>query len=197
MTILRIDSSPRQGASNSRALTDHLVRRLGDTSVIHRDLGAEPFAPLHGDDLVALHGSSDQGSDALPHHQGVSRVLIDELLAADTLVIGIAMHNFSVPAQLKRWVDYIARAGETFRYTASGPQGLADIDTAWLVVASGGAAIGGKMDFASGYMKHICHFIGVRNVHIVDAGGSKGTPEEVIAKAQRQIDSLLPQTQVA
>ena len=197
MNILKIDSSPRTESSNSRTLTSALVAALGDAEVKTRDLANNPLPLLSAEELVALHGSQPIDSDSFRRHQQLSDQLIAELKWADTLVIGIAMHNFSVPAALKQWIDYICRADHTFHYTADGPAGLTPIRQAYLVVATGGTPIGSSVDFASGYVKWICQFIGVRDIHIIDASGSKGTPEEVIANGNGQIDALVSQTAVA
>lgn len=191
MNVLKINTSPRCDTSNSRILSHHLVNSLEADSLVVRDLAKSPLPAISAEDLVALHGGTDNGSASLRHHWEISDRLIAELKAADTLVVGVPVHNFSVPVVLKQWVDYICRAGETFRYTAAGPEGLSGIDTAWLVVAAGGVDISGAIDFASGYMAHICKFIGVKTVHIIDASGSKRTPEEVIAKGKAQINALL------
>lgn len=194
MNILHIDSSPRGDSSNSRRLTSYLANALDGNSLVYRDLAANSFPPLAAEDLVALHGSLQQDRDSLRAHLAISQQLITELKNADTLIIGIAIHNFSVPAVLKQWIDYICRAGVTFRYGENGPEGLCNIRRAYLVVASGGTPIGSNIDFASDYVAHICRFIGVDDVHIIDASGSKRTPEQVLAKGREQIDALLATT---
>lgn len=191
MNILKIDTSPRREQSNSRVLADYLVRQLDGNRLILRDLSANPLPPMSAEDLIALHGSRDNGSSSLARHAAISDELIAELKAADTLVIGMPVHNFSVPLVLKQWIDYICRAGHTFRYGANGPEGLSNIQRAYLVVSAGGMEIGSAVDFASRYMAHICRFIGVREIHIIDASGSKGTPEAIIALGKAQIDQLL------
>ncbi|GIX31424.1 MAG: FMN-dependent NADH-azoreductase 2 [Porticoccaceae bacterium] len=191
MHLLHLDSSPRGEESISRRLTRYLRERLAPSRVTYRDLAAEPFPPLAAADLVAVHDSTGVGTEALPQHLALSRSLIDELLSADVLVVGVAMHNFSVPAVLKQWIDYVTRAGYTFRYTDQGPVGLVEIQCAWLVVATGGTPVGGPWDFASGYLNHLFRFIGVRDVRVIDASGSKREPERVLAKARAQIDRLL------
>jgi len=193
MNILHIDSSPRTDDSVSRTLSAYLANQLAETVYNYRDLANEPFQALRSEDLVALHGSAGTGTKALASHVALSDTLIDELLEADTLIIGAPMHNFSVPATLKRWIDYVARAGKTFRYTETGPEGLAGIETAYIVVATGGAPVGGDMDFASNYLVHICKFLGVKTVHVIDAGGSNREREQSLSKARKQIDAILEQ----
>jgi FMN-dependent NADH-azoreductase len=190
MTVLRIDSSARLEGANSRIISDYLVQRLGHP-VIERDLVRNPLPPMSPEDLVGVHGSKDDDRPSLQRHLAISNELIEELQQADTLVIGVPMYNFSVPAYLKQWIDYVCRAGVSFRYTEDGPQGLTGVERAFIVTASGGTPIGSEMDFASRYLEQICRFLGVAKVHHIDAGGSKRTPQGVIDSARQQIDSLL------
>jgi len=117
--------------------------------------------------------------------------LIQELKDADTLVLGAPMYNFGIPASLKQWIDAICRAGVSFKYTDKGPIGLLNIKRAFIITATGGTPAGSKMDFASGYLAHICDFIGVEEVLHIDASGSKGSPEQIIESGKQQIDALL------
>lgn len=192
MTVLRIDSSARTEGANSRTITDYLVQQLGQP-VIERDLVKNPLPLMSPQDLVGVHGSHDDDRASLQQHLAISNDLIAELQKADTLVEGVAMYNFGVPAYLKQWIDYVCRAGVSFRYTENGPQGLTGVKRAFIVTASGGTPIGGDWDFASRYLEHICRFLGVEEVVHIDASGSKGTPEVVIAAARAQIDTLLAQ----
>lgn len=194
-TLLRIDTSARLEGSNSRIICDYLVDKLGQ-AVIERDLVKNPLPAISPQDLMAVHGSHDGTRLSLQRHLAISNELIAELQQADTLVLGVAMYNFSVPAYLKQWVDYVCRAGVSFRYTENGPQGLTAVKRAFIVTASGGTEVGGEMDFASRYLEHICRFLGVAEVVHIDASGSKGSPEVVIAKARQTIDSLLAQHDV-
>ncbi len=195
MSILRIDSSARMEGGNSRIITDFLVQQLGQP-VVERDLVKNPLPPMSPQDLVGVHGSHEDGRASLQRHLAISNELIAELQQADTLVLGVAMYNFSVPAYLKQWIDYVCRAGVSFRYTENGPEGLTGVERAFIVTASGGTPVGGDWDFASRYVEHICRFLGVRDVVHIDASGSKGAPEVVIEAARRQIDALLAQGEV-
>jgi FMN-dependent NADH-azoreductase len=195
MTVLRIDSSARLENSNSRIITDYLVQQLGQP-VIERDLVKNPLPPMSPQDLVGVHGSHNDDRASLHQHLAMSDELIAELQQADTLVLGVAMYNFGVPFYLKQWIDYVCRAGVSFRYTEHGPQGLTGVENAYIVTASGGTPIGSDMDFASRYLEHICRFLGVENVVHIDASGSKGSPEVVIAAARRQIDAVLAQREM-
>ncbi|MAT52070.1 MAG: ACP phosphodiesterase [Porticoccaceae bacterium] len=191
MHTLLIQTSPREQDSISRRLADYLTEQLSCSTLTLRDLAEDSLPTPVRQDLLALHSGSGDGSPALAGLRQLEDRLIGELMVADTLVMGIAMHNFSVPVVLKQWVDYVCRAGKTFRYSEDGPRGLTGISDAFLVTATGGAPVGGTMDFATGYMAHIAHFLGVRQVHVIDAGGSKGTPEATLARGRLQIDRLL------
>lgn len=145
---------------------------------------------------MGVHGSLQDDRASLRHHLALSNELVAELKQADTLVLGVAMYNFSVPAYLKQWIDYVCRAGVSFRYTENGPEGLIGVQRAFIVTASGGTPIGGDWDFASCYLEHICRFLGVNEVFQIDVSGSKGAPEQVLAAARRQIDELLAQREL-
>ena len=200
MTVLKIDSSARQEGSNSRIISNYLVQQLvlqEGQPVIERDLVKHPLPPMSPQDLMGVHGSQDDKRPSLQRHLAISNELIAELQQADTLVLSVAMYNFSVPAYLKQWIDYICRAGVSFRYTENGPEGLTGVKRAFIVTASGGTPIGSDMDFASRYVEHICRFLGVAEVFHIDASGSKGSPETVIEAARQKIDALLIQRERA
>ena len=192
MSILRIDSSARLESANSRIIGDYLVQQLGQP-VIERDLVKNPLPPMSPQDLVGVHGPHEDDRASLRQHLAISKELIDELKQADTLVLCVAMYNFSVPAYLKQWIDYICRAGVSFRYTKNGPEGLTGVKRAFIVTASGGTPIGGDWDFASRYLDHVCRFLGIDEVVHFDASGSKGSPDVVIAAARQQVDTWLVQ----
>ena len=122
-----------------------------------------------------------------------SDALVAELRAADVLIIGVPIYNFGIPAALKAWVDMVARARLTFRYTENGPVGLLKGKRVYLVVASGGTAVGSEIDFATGYLRHMLGFLGIDDVHIVAADRlmARGE-EEAVRNARAQIDRLIP-----
>ncbi len=190
MTVLHIDSSARLSNSNTRIIGQYLVDTLGEP-VISRDLAQQPLPPISAQDLVAVHGSSDNQRASLQAQLTLSEQLIDELKSADTLVLAAPMYNFGIPASLKQWIDAICRAGVSFKYTEQGPVGLLGIQRAFIITATGGTPLGSEMDFASRYLEHICHFLGISEVFHIDASGSKGTPEQVIAQGKQQVDALI------
>jgi FMN-dependent NADH-azoreductase len=190
MSILHINSSARLEGSNSRIIGQYLVDKL-DQPVISRDLVQQPLPPISSEDLMGVHGSSTSERESLQAQLALSNALIDELRRSDTLVLATPIYNFGIPASLKQWVDAICRAGVSFKYTDQGPVGLLGVKRAIVVTASGGTPIGGDMDFASGYLEHICKFIGINEVYHITASGSKGKPEQLIASGKQQVDGLV------
>jgi FMN-dependent NADH-azoreductase len=190
MTVLHINSSARLHHSNTRIIGQYLVAALGEP-VVSRDLAQQALPPISAEDLIAVHGSSDSQRASLQAQLALSEQLIDELKDAETLVLGAPMYNFGIPASLKQWIDAICRAGVSFKYTEQGPVGLLDVRRAFIITATGGTAIGSEMDFASRYLEHICRFLGITEVFHIDASGSKGTPEQVIAQGKQQVDAVI------
>ena len=190
MTILHINSSARLDHSNTRIIGQYLVDSLAEP-VLSRDLAQQPLAAISAEDLIAVHGSLNSQRASLQTQLALSQQLIDELKNADTLVIGAPMYNFGIAASLKQWIDSICRAGVSFKYTEQGPVGLLGVKRAFIITATGGTPIGSEMDFSSRYLEHICRFIGITEVFHIDASGSKGTPEQVIAQGQQQVDTLI------
>jgi FMN-dependent NADH-azoreductase len=190
MTVLHINSSARLSHSNTRIIGQYLVDTIGEP-VISRDLAQQPLPPISAQDLVAVHGSSDSQRASLQAQLSLSAQLIDELKSADTLVLAAPMYNFGIPASLKQWIDAICRAGVSFKYTEQGPVGLLGIKRAFIITATGGTPLGSEMDFSSRYLEHICRFLGISEVFHIDASGSKGTPEQVIAQSKQQVDVLM------
>ena len=181
--ILRIDASARHTGSTTRTLADRLVERLLGQSygakVIHRDLAATPPALLDESWVFANFTDDAERSAEQKAALETSDALIAELEAADTIVIGVPVYNFGVPAALKAWIDLIARARRTFRYTEAGPEGLLTGKKAYLVVASGGVPGGSAYGFAPGYMRHVLGFVGITDVTVIDAGAQMMDGEAV------------------
>jgi FMN-dependent NADH-azoreductase len=190
MSILHINSSARLNNSNTRIIGQYLVDALGEP-VVSRDLARQPLPSIRAEDLIAVHGSSDSQRASLQSQLALSEQLIDELRSAETLVLGAPMYNFGIPASLKQWIDAVCRAGVSFKYTEQGPVGLLGVKRAFIITATGGTPIGSEMDFASRYLEHICRFIGITGVFHIDASGSKGSPEQVIAHGKQQVDALV------
>ncbi|MEM7499017.1 MAG: NAD(P)H-dependent oxidoreductase, partial [Pseudomonadota bacterium] len=120
----------------------------------------------------------------------LSETLIGEIEAADTLVIGVPIYNFGVPAAFKAWIDLIARARRTFRYTENGPVGLLEGKRAILVVASGGTEVDGGIDFATPWLRHVLGFIGIHDVEVIKADRQMLRGEDARLEAEAAIERL-------
>jgi FMN-dependent NADH-azoreductase len=162
VTTLHIDSSINGSQSASRALTRSIVERLRPDSIVYRDLAADPLPHLT---LDAFADSS----------------VLDEFLAADTIVIGAPMYNFTLPTQLKAWLDRILVAGKTFRYTEAGPEGLAAGRRVIVAVARGGVYDQGSpaasLEHLESYLRGTFNFIGIEP-EFVAADGLNFGPEQ-------------------
>lgn len=188
-TVLHIDSSARLTGSVSRDLTAQVVERLGAKEIIRRDL-ATPLPLLDEAWIGANFTPADQRSDDQKSLLALSDELIAELQAADTIVIGAPVYNFSVPSTLKAWIDLVARAGVTFRYSEAGPEGLLKGKRAIVVVTSGGTPAGSDYDYASRYLSQILGFIGITDVELVAADQQAIDAEGSINKAKSAIAAL-------
>lgn len=197
MKLLRIDSSATIEGSVTRDLTDRVVATLAPDAVTIRDLAATPLPQITADWITARTVAEDGRSDAQRAELAVSDNLIGELIEADTLVIGLPVYNFSVPAALKAWIDLVARVGVTFRYTPDGPEGLLKGKRAIIAMASGGTAAGSEIDFASGYLQHFLGFIGITDVTLIAADALAKDPDGTLARAHAAIDSLESMHQAA
>ena len=153
MTTLHIDSSISGDASVSRTLTRSIVDSFGG-EVLYRDLAAEPLAHL-----------TERGQDP---------ELLDEFLDADTVVIGAPMYNFTVPSQLKAWIDRIVVGGKTFSYGAKGPEGLAGGKRVIIALARGGIYSEGSpmtaLEHVETYLRGVFNFIGIEPEFVVAEG---------------------------
>ena len=180
-TLLRIDSSPLgSDASFSRQLTTEFVQQWQrvhvDGKVVTRDLVTTKLQPLSAEWIGAAY--SPEGSLSLPQQEvlALSNQLIAELESADEYVIGVAMHNFSIPAVLKLWIDQVVRAGKTFSYANGTPAGLLRSKKATIFIASGGVYDQGTpmavMNFVEPYLRSLFGFIGVTDVNFINASGT-------------------------
>lgn len=189
-TILHLDASPRLSDSVTRDLTSKIVSRWPKAQVIRRDLAKTPVPQLTDAWIAANFTPADQRSPEQAAELALSDALINEVTQADTLVIGLPVYNFAPPAALKAWIDHVARAGVTFRYTENGPEGLIHGKRVILAMASGGTGAGSEIDFASTYMRHILGFVGMTDVTLVAADQMALDAETSLAKASGQIEEL-------
>lgn len=172
MKLLHVDSSILGAGSVSRTLTADLVRtqqRLHpDLEVVYRDVSAEPFQHLSGAHLAAAQGATPAAGVDLE----ASRTALEEFLSADVVVIGAPMYNFSIPSQLKAWIDRLAVAGKTFRYTEKGPEGLAGGKKVFVVSSRGGAYADTPiafLDHQESYLRAVFGFLGITDITFIRA----------------------------
>ncbi len=166
--VLRIDASARHEGSVSRRIADHVVAGLGSSARISvRDLAVDPAPFVNADWVGATFTPLAARSSAQHEVLSGSDQLVEELEAADIVVIATPIYNFGVPAALKAWFDQVARAGRTFRYTEAGPEGLLKGKRAVIAIASGGTPIGSEIDFATPWLRHMLGFLGITDVDIV------------------------------
>ena len=188
MKIVHIDSSALGSYSVSRQLTADIVAELKhgtpDATVNYRDLAAQPlthWSPVaDANDPAAVAGNE----------------MLEEFLAADVVVIGAPMYNFGIPSQLKAWIDRVAVAGKTFRYTAEGPQGLAGGKKLVVAATYGGQhpADSGR-NFVEPYLRQVFGFLGIDDIEFISSEGLNISPDlraQALETAQERIDTALP-----
>jgi len=192
--ILHVSASIRGDESVSRKLGNRLVEKLATASqatIVTRDLAANDLPLIDADRFAANltpHEERDDNQHALA---GIADTLIDELQAADTLVLSLPVYNFTMPSTLKAWADLVARAGTTFRYTKQGPEGLLTGKQVYVVIASGGTPVGSEIDFLTPWLRHFLAFLGMTDVEMVAADGIMGVDgEEKIEAAAQAIEAL-------
>ncbi|SOD91063.1 FMN-dependent NADH-azoreductase [Caenispirillum bisanense] len=207
MTLLHLDSSPLAGASASRRLTAAIVAAAQEANpalaVVYRDLAAAPPAHLGGDALAPRGLPADQLTEAQKAEAAVTEELIAEFLAADVVVVGAPMYNFSIPSQLKAWIDRVAAAGRTFKYTETGPVGLSGGKTVIVASTRGGLYSEGPasaMDHQESYLKTVFAFLGITDVRFVRAerlslGGDQRA--QAMDAALAGIQAVLPVAEAA
>jgi FMN-dependent NADH-azoreductase len=189
MKLLHLDSSILGQHSASRELGAAIVARwrrdVRDLEIAYRDLSANPLPHLSGASLAQA--DADETATAA--------AVMDDFLAADVIVVGAPMYNFGIPSQLKAWIDRIAVAGKTFRYTAEGPQGLAGGKKVIVAATYGGMhpAESGR-NFVEPYLRQVFGFLGIDDIEFVSAEGLAVSPENRVislAAARAHIDEQL------
>ena len=197
LRVLRVDASARgdgpAGPSVTRALGDSLIARLQEDAAVEvtaRDVSVG--LPVVDEAWVAAN-FTDAGQRSAEQRAALARsdALVAELQAADIVVIGVPIYNFGIPASLKAWVDLIARARLTFRYTESGVEGLLRGKRACLVAASGGTPIGSEIDFATGYLRHVLGFLGITEVEVLGAERLNARGEAAVAQARERLEAVV------
>jgi FMN-dependent NADH-azoreductase len=199
MKLLHLDSSVLGPNSISRQVSAAAVERLRRANpglvVTYRDLAQTPLAHLSGSHLAAGQGAAPEPS--LREDIATGQAMLEEFLAADIVVIGAPMYNFTIPSQLKAWIDRVVVAGKTFRYSAAGIEGLAG-NKRVIVAISRGGFYGADTPMASAehletYLRSLFGFIGVRNLEFISADGVQVGPEhreKAVAGALQTAGSL-------
>ncbi|HET9046227.1 MAG TPA: FMN-dependent NADH-azoreductase [Casimicrobiaceae bacterium] len=198
--ILLVTSSAAGAQSRTRQVSDRVVQSLlarePGSRVAIRDVSRDPLPHLDDTFLAGMGRAADERSAG--QHEALSRsdALIDELVAADVVVIAAPMYNFGIPSALKAWIDHVARAGRTFRYTANGPEGLLNGKRAILVLSRGGVYTKGPMlrlEFQESYLRGVLGFLGiddVRSIHIEGVALGADVAEAAVKRALEQAESV-------
>jgi FMN-dependent NADH-azoreductase len=198
MNILQINASARREGSNSTRVANTIVAQLRARNpmaqVTIRDLAITPHPLLDERALGALFTPADQRSPEQAERVALDDALIAEIQQHDTIVLGVPMYNFGVPAQLKNWIDAIARAGVTFRYSEQGPEGLLTGKTVYVALARGGRYRNTPNDSQVPYLKTVLGFLGMTDVRFIYAEGLAMGPEALeqgLAQAQADMQAAL------
>ncbi|WP_108811864.1 NAD(P)H-dependent oxidoreductase [Sphingorhabdus sp. Alg231-15] len=190
--ILRIDSSARKTGSVTRSLADETLNRLAEltpVNIVDRDVSSG--LPFVDEAWVNANFTPSEARTAADRAKlAFSDDLVEELATADTVVISTPIYNFGVPATLKAWIDMIARAGVTFRYTENGPVGLLEGKRAIILVASGGTPVGSPVDFATPYLKQALAFVGITDVSVIASDAMNQDTKAKRQDASNQIKAL-------
>ena len=195
-TLVQINSSLFSGQGQSSALADQFVARWqaahADGQVIRHDLVNEEVPHLDAARFTAFLTKPEERTEAQQAVVAYSDRLINELRATDTLVIGLPLYNLGVPSQLKAYFDHIARAGETFRYTTEGVEGLLKGTKAYIFAARGGQYAGTPLDTQTGFIRNLLWLIGITDVEFIYAEGLARSEikEAALAQAHEQVEAL-------
>jgi FMN-dependent NADH-azoreductase len=198
MNILQINSSARSSGSQSTQLASGIVERLvsqiPEASVTMRDLASNPHPMQDEATLQALFTSKEQRTLEQAERVALDDALIAEIQEADILVLGVPMYNFGVPAQLKHWIDAIARAGVTFKYTENGPIGLLQGKQVFAALTRGGLHKDTPADTIVPYLRTVLGFLGMQDVRMIFAEGlamGAETADQSLRAAQSEIEAVV------
>ncbi|MGQ0698909.1 MAG: FMN-dependent NADH-azoreductase [Panacagrimonas sp.] len=193
-TLLQINTSLFSGQGQSSQLAEHFVtafrERHADAQIVTRDVAGDPVPHLDARRFSAFTTPAESRSAEQQDVIAYSDTLIDELRRADVIVFGLPMYNFGVPSQLKSYFDHVARSGETFRYTANGPEGLLKNKKAYVFAARGGLYVGTPLDTQTNYVRDFLRFIGIEDVEFVYAEGLAISPESKLRSLEQANDSI-------
>jgi FMN-dependent NADH-azoreductase len=199
--ILLVTSSPRGDASQSTRVANEFAGKLQeaipDSTLTVRDLVQNPLPHIEPAYASGIYTPAESRTPQQSKVVGVSDVAVDELLAADHIILATGLINFSISSTLKSWIDHVSRSGRTFAYGADGPQGLVKGKKVYVVLASGGVYSEGPaavMDFAIPYLKGVLGFNGMTDVEVIRVEGlgmGEDAVKAAIAKAEKQIEKIV------
>ncbi|WP_343668930.1 FMN-dependent NADH-azoreductase [Chitinophaga sp.] len=196
MRILHLITSPRKSQSYSvqlgNAIVDKLTAAHPGSTVVVRDLAAAPFPHLEEAQIQSVFTPEENRTAEQAQAIAHSDEAIAELMAADVVVIGAPMYNFSITSNLKSWIDHISRRGKTFRYSENGPEGLVKGKKIYLAISTGGVYSEGVMkvyDYTENYLRAVLGFMGMTDVTVVRAEGLSipGMQDKAMEKAYAAI----------
>lgn len=197
-TLLQIQASLFEANGQSSRLAAHFANEWQhahpDGRVVVRDIGREPVPHLTAERFQAFLAKPADRTPGQRAIAGYSDVLIDELRAADVIVLGLPMYNFGIPSSLKSYFDHIARAGVTFRYTEKGPEGLLKGKKAYVFATRGGVYAGTASDTQTAFVRDFLRFIGIEDVEFVYAEGlamGDAPKERALAAANQAIARIV------
>jgi len=199
-TILYLTSNPRGAASYSDKVRAQVLQELQrdhpNAVLVARDLAHQVLPRIEENFAAGMSQPLERRTPAQRAATTRSNILIDELLAADIVVIAVAMINFAIPSTLKAWVDHVTRRGRTFVYGENGPQGLVIGKRVILVQAKGGVYAGAMQpcDFVASYLKHMLGFLGVTDMQVVDLEGMTcgvDSAERTLARGEKCAEAVV------
>jgi FMN-dependent NADH-azoreductase len=198
--ILLVTSSPRGEASHSTKIATELAEKLAgelpNGKIVKRDLVSNPLPHIEPAYASGIYTAAEARTPRQAEVVAVSDTVVDELFAADHIVLATGLINFSISSTLKAWIDHISRSGRTFKYGANGPEGLVTGKKVYIVLASGGVYSEGPaavMDFAIPYLKSVLAFNGMTDVEVIRVEGvgmGEDAVKAALAKAGRQIEAI-------
>ena len=201
-TILRIDSSARHEGSHSRTLGDYFEKQWlsknPDAKLLSRDLASRPIEHIQQDTITGFYTPPEQLTDGLIRATALSDELINELQAANTLLITVPLYNFSIPSSLKAWIDQVSRIGHTFSYDGERFQGLVKTKRAYIICAYGSSGYlpGNTLasaNFLQPYLQFVLNFLGIQAVHFFSLEGAS-SDEATIATNVAHVKSTIDQS---
>ena len=198
MNILQINASARNTDANSTRLANAVTTRLqakhSNATITVRDLASNPHPVLDASALSALFTPAEQRTAEQRARVALDDALIEQIQAADVIVLGVPMYNFGIPVQLKTWIDAIARAGVTFKYTGTGPQGLIEGKKVYVALARGGLYRDTPADTQVPYLQNVLGFLGMTDITFFYAEGlamGADAASKAFAEAEAQIESSI------